>query len=473
MSNVSDVSYNLNKIFGDLCDYNTINTINNKKLRKKGISLENAFLYRMLYSDKNTTKEGITSKINSLNQHSNMIAENKTSFTRQAYEYKERNISLSVYESILNKIVNYYNIYTDNNNNVLFIAVDGVCNNDIENQVVYNLGFFNITNCVPIDINYLGKDKNGQEVSEFKSYLSCHMDEFKNCIFVADGLYFKYNLLDFLESNNLKYIIRTNGPAEIIDPTKPFRKQCKNKELVKKLREHIRVVRRNHEYNKTVYECKNKKLIQKHVIRVKSDCNLVTNLVDHNVYSDDYLLSIYKSRWDIEIFYKYLKNNFKFQNMPERDLIQCKKLYICELILAYLQKILEQYYTKNNKDKLSKKIIKKENEEITYTKNINHHNLLRGIFDELLYDMIHKKTNNQTINKLCNIYIKIITNKTNRYFTRIAKKTFSKWHFKGSSDMTKLLDAIRAIINGTVNELNENIRRIAKKIISVDGKIYN
>ena len=40
---------------------------------------------------------------------------------------------------------------------------------------------------------------------------------------------------------------------------------------------------------------------------MKGKCILITNL-DKNQYSDDEIVNIYRSRWDIEVFFKLIKN---------------------------------------------------------------------------------------------------------------------------------------------------------------------
>lgn len=78
---------------------------------------------------------------------------------------------------------------------------------------------------------------------------------------------------------------------------------------------------------------KGKKDIKKYDIICKNDCNLVTNI--KNNFSNNTILNTYRLRWDIEIFFKYIKYNFKFQNMKEDKVKQYKKMYLCELIITY------------------------------------------------------------------------------------------------------------------------------------------
>lgn len=62
------------------------------------IQLNDAILYRLLYSRKNSTKESVAALIN----HNN-----NTFFSRQSFESKENNIPLSVYNNILHSLTHH------------------------------------------------------------------------------------------------------------------------------------------------------------------------------------------------------------------------------------------------------------------------------------------------------------------------------------------------------------------------------
>ncbi len=67
--------------------------------------------------------------------------------------------------------------------------------------------------------------------------------------------------------------------------------------------------------------------------------------MDLSKYTDKNLFEMYKSGWDIELTSRsIIKNNFKFQQMKEKDTINYKKMYYCELIITYLMKLIENDY---------------------------------------------------------------------------------------------------------------------------------
>ena len=119
------------------------------------------------------------------------------------------------------------------------------------------------------------------------------------------------------------------------------------------------------------------------------------------------------------------------------------------------------------------KIIEKENNWKNKTKRINESHLIKGIFDKILYKLLHCKLTNDEYNQFCKTYIKITDNKKNRSFPRTSKKTFSKWYVKGYSHNSQLVKIINAILNNTINKLNKNLKTKAKRIKEINGKIID
>jgi hypothetical protein len=338
MQNLIDIS----KIIKSLCNYKTINNLSNVQLRdhKKGIQLLDAIYYRFLYTDKNTTKQEIVSKINNMNN---------ICFTRQSYESKETHISIEFYELMYKKIVDYYNTHTQHIIEDIYISVDGTYNNDASNNIMLNMGFFDISNNVPVALNLIGSKNRNNEVKVFIEYLKNNKDKFKDVIFVCDRLYFNYELLYFLKTNNFRYIIRAKGYASNLNPDNYLKKGIAKYDIINELRNNIRIVKCKSSYDKTIYASNSKKNVKELIFKAKNDCILITNLTNKCMYSDRHLLNIYKSRWDIEVYFKLVKSNFKFQNLTEKKTIQYKKLYLCELIITYIMKIIEFSYLKEKK----------------------------------------------------------------------------------------------------------------------------
>ena len=126
---------------------------------------------------------------------------------------------------LFNEICIEYNKNVNKDDTILankkrIVAVDGVHNNNKNRDELLNLGIFAVSNNIPINVQCFGEKNKGQEVKIFMEYIKSNLAEFKNVIFVADRLYFNYNLLDFLCENNLKFIIRAKGEALNLNPKK-------------------------------------------------------------------------------------------------------------------------------------------------------------------------------------------------------------------------------------------------------------
>lgn len=384
-------------IFKSECNYNKINKIGIKKLRNKenGIKLIDAIYYRFCYTDKSSTKESVTSNIN---------MNNETNFTRQGYDEKENNIPLKTYINIFHKLNTYYN-KTFNLDNIIVIGIDGnpFKRNNKNNQIL-NMGYYDITNGIPIDLKAHGKKNKNKEVKLSIEYIKKHSDIFKDTIIVADRAYFTYDLMDYLCNNNFKFVIRAKGEALNLDPNNIVKKGISKYNKIINIRSKVNVIKFKDINKKIIYTSKSKKKAIKHVIEIENDCNLITNL-DIKNYTNQEILDIYKSRWDIEVFYKYIKYNYKFQHMKKNDKNNNNKMYLCELILTYIVKLIEKYYI--NKYKNDKNDVK-----------INKSNLTKGVFDYLLYDILNDNIDDIKLNHFCKSYIKIIYNKKNRFLLK-------------------------------------------------------
>ncbi len=106
----------LNNIFREECSYDNINNIRDTDMRnpKNGIKLADAFLYKFLYAKKNTVKEAITAEINKKYNNINKKNNQPKNFKRQAFDQKEANIPVQIYQTILDRLVDYCGTnYTD------------------------------------------------------------------------------------------------------------------------------------------------------------------------------------------------------------------------------------------------------------------------------------------------------------------------------------------------------------------------
>jgi len=445
----------INEIFSEYCSYNFIN---NKKYNKKntrmrnmfnGIQLHDALYYKFLYSDIHTTKDKITSKINYINN---------TVFTRKAYESKENNIPNSVYYSIFDKLKKFYNNNCLNKQLYTELAVDGTNNNNNKQNVCLNMGYYDVNNDIPIDLTFNNTINRNKEVNQLIKHIKDSPSQFINTIIVADRLYFTYELLYFLDKHNIKFIIRVKGKGDNLIDTVPINKHIQHYNEILHLRSVVRVVSYSNQYKKQV-KINGKKNKLKTNLLIDSTCTLVTNL-SINEYDNDALLTTYKKRWSIETYFKLIKNNCKLQHMNEIKVKHYERLYKCELIITYILKIIEHYYIKEKINRIPDK---------SYTIKVNKTNMIKGIYEHLIYDILKGNLSLNQINNFCKTYIIFVKNKKDRHFPRMSNVPHSKWYVKDYSESSKFGKIIDAIINDTLNELHSNLKTIAKSILQING----
>jgi hypothetical protein len=442
----------MNEITTNIHNYTTV------KMRSRNISIENVLVYKFMYTKLDKTKQHIVSMLN-CNTKSNTAC-------RTSYDRKEQHISITLYENIYLQLIFLYNKlnginHTKNVSTFPIIAVDGTNNNtNIRNgkplEVALNMGFYDINQQIPVNLIPCGAGNRNKEVQQLLQYIYDY--DITNVIFVADRAYSSHNLWNKLHESNNKFIIRIKSNSNIL-------KRLKSKENSKELRyfgKRVRIIRHNETYYKTV-----KRKGKLYTLEVTAQYDLITNLMNRNTFPDSKILEIYRSRWDVEVFFKLVKTNFKFSKLIESKPEQTHKSIYCELSLCYISKILENIYLKTQK--YSNIIKKKNGKKVKCAITVNKTNIIKGIYDNLLVDIIQGNLTVDKLNKFCNSYIIIIKNEPNRAFSRKSKIPFSKWYVKQYHEKYDYDTIIEALINDDKQNLNKNLKVKGKhvKIINI------
>ena len=173
---------------------------------------------------------------------------------------------------------------------------------------------------------------------------------------------------------------------------------------------------------------------------------------------------MYKSRWEIEIFFKLLKNNFKFEYIGNS---KNEYIYVINQIIIYLLQIITKIIKNNNKQK-----IKKYNKDKKNNFSINNTQLLNAIFNNFLENIINGKLDKTFITNL-NLITNIIKNKKERSFIRNSKKPFTKWYVKSYSISSSIKKIINAFTTSTIDKLSKNLKVFANKIININDLFMN
>jgi len=425
--------HNIHNLLNNIFNKHLSEIYKNNKIIRSEISEDKLIYYKFKYSQREKTKQNIVSNIN---------FKFNTIYNASSYYRKERNISLTTYENILTDIKKLYlKINNNNDNNNSLLAIDGTYGNtNIKRQngklqTTLFMCYYDITNNVPIDINFK-MNKCNNEVKLAQKWLNEYKNINKNFIIVADRAYFKYDFFKFLIDNNIKFVIR-------------IRNNAKN---IKNL--NCRYLEKSFSIEKKVF---NKKKNKYEMIICNNKYSIITNIKEET-YTENKIFKIYEDRWNIEVFFKYLKKNFKLINLKEKKKEDNDKTITCQLIIIYISQLLKKYFIENNKSKLKTSINKKNNTVTTCKIKINESLLIGGIFEDLLIDIINGKLNIQLIEKFINCYCRIIKNENNRSFERLSLQPFTKWYIKKYLNEYKYCKILEALHNNNYEELNKNLK---------------
>jgi hypothetical protein len=453
---------NINNIFKT-----TINNIYNEtKIRNNKISIFDTLLYRFKYSELTKTKQQIVSEIN---------FNNKNVIDRTSFYKKDNNIPLKYYKYIFTCIKKLYNEKIKDKNKMDIIAVDGTyINNNLfldntKNKTNKNtletslcMGYYNVDDNIPIDLSFRGSKNKNNEIRELKKWITSN--KIKNITIVADRAYFSYELYNFLNLNNIKYVIRIKENSQLRGNIK---KNNINKKLIEDLKTNNRVITYDISINKTIYDKNNKELI----VECKNKYTLITNILDKNNYDDNKIKDIYNDRWKIEEYFKFIKNNFKISYLREKNITNNKKLIYCNLIITYFSSILDKIYMKKKTINKNKKDRNNKCKECTI--KINKSNLVKGIYTSILENLIKSKLNVKNINIFMKTNIILIKNEIGRSYDRESRIPFTKWYVKKYHGKYKYTKIINSLKDNTQEELNKNLKTKSKKYSLVCETIDN
>ena len=348
----------INNIFSKLDIYaknskSRIRNINN------GLSLTDVVLYKFKCTNINSTKTSACSDINFKNVINGKFKKDRTLFYK-----KEMHLNLSFYENLRNDIFNMCLDVCEENFNDKFIPIntDGsvthskIKKNNKNLELSTNMGYTFSKLNVPLHLTYNGPFRN-DEIQNLKNFINGN--KLKNLMYVCDRAYFSYDLFNFINEHDSKCIIRIDNDSLLISKNENKINKSKDKLTINNIIKNYRVIKKEYiGYSTIVLKGKQKKTIKK-----KTSIYLLTNLSDKDkngnyIYSDNDIIDLYKKRWNVEIFFKFIKNCFKFQEQNGKNNNENQKLNECILILTYICNMITHLYQK--KVNLTETIIRKE-----------------------------------------------------------------------------------------------------------------
>lgn len=460
------IVYKLNDVCKKLITYENVNNIISEKHKKEymrdiinGVSLQDAIFFKMLYTLKNTKKKDIAKEISKLKG---------TTHVSTSYDRKQKHIPFEIYQQLSESIANITE-ETINKKKIKAIAFDGSNNNDKNINVCLNMGVFDITNNMPIFLNHYGHKNRNKEIEKAIEIISNNLDVMKNNILIFDRFYFSYKFIDFLKCHNLKFIIRAKGDAKFLDEELTIKNNSKDKALINKLKGTVKVIHYKEIYTKTIFSRKTKKNPSKeYTFEIENNCVLVTNL--SKTYKESTILSLYRSRWDIETYFKLVKNNFKFQHIKDKTKDEIEKTNFCILIWTNLCKLFSYFSLLHKKP--SKFRIKRDGSLIECNVKVNETDLIQTELSSIIKKILNF---NLTIGDANSIVknSRVDKNEKDRHFPRVSKIPFSKWNSKSYSISSQLIKILRVLNKELNKELNKNLKIIAKKIRIISVKDYS
>jgi hypothetical protein len=448
---LNNIFKDVNKSISDL-----IFKTNKKYSRNNKLTFNDAVLYLFNYCFINKTKLNIVSNLN---------FNNDIQVHPSNYQKKEAKIPLSFYEDLFNNIQSlFYQKYSINDlNKNRVVSVDGTYNNtNLKNngslETSLNMGYYDFTNAIPVNIKFKGFEKKNREIKSFIDDIEKKKISTNNVIFVFDRAYDSYDLFNYMDRNNYKYVCRIKKSCLYLDKDKNKDKIDKKKNKIEN--EKVRFILSDHKYSLTVKTKKNKQSTIEKICK----CYLITNL-NTNEYNDEKIKKIYLNRWSVESFFKLLKSNYRFSNLNNHSGVNTETQYHKQnfiiLIQYYIVRIIDIIYTTNMND-LNNHELKKKNKH-KYVIKHNNKNMILGI-ETILKQIIDGCINSDNLYKYSTYYIKKINIQIEVYKPRICKNPSYKWYLKSYAEYYKYNVVIEAIINNKVDDLNKNLKLLASEI---------
>lgn len=459
---INKLFYNSNNEIIEILKNKNINT------RTKKITFSDALLYKFKSTFENTYNKSVANEINFTKNNIDSIV-HVTNFYR-----KEQKIPVEYYNNILIEVQKLSKQYCSNSklinnlsdeeikdlqqlllSNLKAIATDGTYSNSNEKnnktlETSLSMGYFDVINKKPVYLSYKGEENKNKEIESLTNDINNNKFDYANSVLILDRGYFSYDLMDYLESKNIKYVIRIKNNCVHLKKNK---NKKRNNKIIKNFPKNIRFINYTSDI-KEKYKNSNNELVN--IIRT-IECNIVTNL--ETKFTDTEIKNIYLLRWSVEEYFKFVKKNFRFSHLIEHNTKtkECyEKLYIIIQIYSLLIDILENIYESHYK-----KIT--NNKNINYNKNYNKKSMIDGM-PKIIENIINC---NLTVTNLCcyyKCYMDITFSVKNANNPRVSKIPFTKWYVKGytnTSDIVKIIDALQ---KNDLSKLNKNLKMRAKRI---------
>ncbi len=376
---------------------------------------------------------------------------------RSCLSKKAKKIPFEFFEYLRKKVFILCQKYSYNYGNKItkkIISGDGTTSIDQNFDVSLNLGFYDVTNDLPLNLSFEGHENRNRDVKLSIKYIKDHIDIFKNSILLLDAFYYDINLIDFLLDNKIYFIINGRQNVDNYDITKDIGKMTNDRKLIlENIRPRIKILSYDEISYKTLHINKKKDGYYKTFsLKINKTINLITYLPKS--YSDEKIKHLYKERWVIETFFSIVKNNFNYNEAIARTENEQKIRNECALIITYIIKTIKKYILSTS-TKMSTDTKKVNVNETRMIENFKELYLKQLIIGNLTVDNVHI-----FIKKFC----PVVNVEKNRHRKRHSKTPYSKWNFKCNSDMAEIKLVVKCMDMNTLDLLDKNKKLMVKKI---------
>ena len=384
----------INKNFQILAksSYKFIEEQNKKYIkRKKETDLFDAFAFKIQYTKKEMSQSKITNKINDFK---------KTTTKRSCFVDRmkliDENLLFSYYDH-LDKDINSL-FYNNKNITYQICAVDGTKANAYATTInqsfkttkskdiftFLSIGFFNVTYNDPCLLRCV------EHKNERKGLLD-NLNINKNpTIYVTDRGFLGNTVFKTIENNNDYFICRIR---------------------------HNNLINNKNISDQVIPDYNGLKYARILNYKIKNlDYHIITN-IPQSMYSIDDIKNIYHKRWNIEEYFKYIKNNMKMESFKERDWKSIKTSIYMNFIISKLTYLIFNLY---------KKKIKNNNR--TINKNLLTYELYNDFLLKFIYN---KQLSERFLIKFFKKAIDIIVTNLDKKNVRRSMYPHTKWNTKG------------------------------------------
>jgi hypothetical protein len=390
--NINSIYKEINKI--SLFFKNYVNKYlkqNTDFVYSKKSSLNDGLLYHLLKTKINSTQQHVTTNISLIN---------KQKISRQALIKRSDLISITHLNNLYESLINKFNTF---NTESTLSSVDGTKiniynkNTDKGYKTINLLGIYN-NNDLPTNI-YKNNDLNKSEIQLFYEYINKNLFD-KTKTIVLDRLYFSNKLINKCIDNNINFICRLKSNTRYLNKYHIFNKNAD----------------KIYNHNDYIVTLNNNKQIR--IISFKQNekiYHLASSLLDTTKYNINYFKNAYKTRWNIEIYFKITKANTNLNNIKTKKIDKINKEIISINIISFLYSYILKIYNKYTKN----------------IKKINNTLFINKFYEHLLDKIINNKLTFKILKSIIEIII-ITYNDTNKnnINKRYSIMPYTKWHYK-------------------------------------------